>query len=57
MPEPHVRQERRQTHLPANSQIAAHQQELCTAAAQLRHQRRRVLRHITTAQPDSAAAL
>ena len=57
MPEPHVRQVCGQTHLSANSQVTVHQQELCTAADQLRRQRWRVLRRVDTAQPDSAAAL
>jgi len=57
MPEPHVKQECGQPHLPANFQVAVHQQELCIAAGQLWCQRWRVLRHVTIAQPDSAVTL
>ena len=57
VPDPHVKQQHGQKHLPANSQVAAHQCKLCTAADQLRHQRWCVLRCVNTAQPDSAAAL
>ena len=57
MSEPHVRQDSQHPHLPANFQVAVHQQELCIAAGQLRCQRRRVLRRVAIAQPDSAATL
>lgn len=50
-------QECGQTDIPAVPEVAAHQQELCSATSQLRHQRRGVLCCVDTAEPDSAAAL